>query len=142
MWLVAQRLVEVAGGAMILVAVVFGSVLVGGWVWITLGLLGSWASSGTFAPPLVVGPAVVAACYLLAPVLRWAWSRRRPSDATPSPDGAQACAGLAVPARVQWMHPDRLAELTERAAGAQPCTDSTAPTSPAVSSDRSSSDVT
>ena len=34
------------------------------------------------------------------------------------------------------------AELTERAAGAQPCTDSTAPTSAAVSSDRSASDVT
>ncbi len=37
--LVAQRMVEVAGGAMILVAVVFGSVLVGGWAWITPGLL-------------------------------------------------------------------------------------------------------
>ena len=34
------------------------------------------------------------------------------------------------------------AELTERAAHAQPCTDSTAPTSPDVSSDRSASDVT
>ncbi len=100
---------------------------------------------------------------------------------------------LAVPAKVQWMHPDRLAaltglssgrcdewvracaqrglaspathrrffshyaeittsglvrldawtaELTERAAGAQPWTDSTAPNMPVVSSDRSSSDVT
>ncbi len=100
---------------------------------------------------------------------------------------------LAVLSRVQWMHPDRLAELTglssgrcdewvragaarglshpatsrrffvrnaeitatglarldawtaeltRRAAGAQPWTDSTAPTNPDVSSDRSASDVT
>ena len=77
-WLVVQRMVEVVGGAMILVTVVFG-------------------------------PAMVATCYLLAPVVRWAWSRRRPSVATPWPDGAQAYAVLAVLARVQWMRPDRLA---------------------------------
>jgi hypothetical protein len=236
--LVLQRLIEVIGGAMILVAVVFGSVLVGGWVWITvgllvvllasggpvgrlagaeprrwpfrwraalvtalivlivldaMGLLGSWASSGTWGPPLVVGPAVTAFCYLLAPVVRWVWSLRRPAGTTPWPDGSQAFAVLSVLSRVQWMHPDRLAELTglppsrclewvqasvarglavpatsrrffsrnaeitatglarldtwtaeltEQAARAQPWTSATAPTSPAVSSVRSSSDVT
>lgn len=70
--------------------------------------------------------------------------------------GACAARGLVVrPARRAFLtrHPEitaaglaRLdawtAELTQRAAGAQPCTDSTAPTSPAVSSDRSASDVT
>jgi hypothetical protein len=141
----------------------------------------------------VIGWAVVAACYLLAPVVRWLWSLHRPQDTTTWPDGAQAYAVLAVLARVRCMHPDRLAtltglprercdewvaacavrglavragrrrgllrnaeitaaglarldawtaELSARAASAQPCTDSTAPTSPAVSSERSASDVT
>ncbi len=138
-------------------------------------------------------PVLIAACYLLAPVVRWSWSLRGPRGTTPWPDGAQAYAVLAVLAKAQWMHPERLAtltglprercdewvaacaarghavtgrrrrgllrnaeitesglarldawtaELTQRAAGAQPCTDSTAPTSPEVSSDKSSSDVT
>ncbi len=155
------------------------------------GVLGSEASDdeGT----VVEMPVLIAACYLLAPVVRCLWSLRRSRGTTPWPDGAQAYAALAVLAKAQWMHPDRLAtltglprercdewvaacaarglavtarrrrgllrnaeitesglarldawtaELTQRAAGAQPCTDSTAPTSPAVSSDRSSSDVT
>ncbi len=67
--------------------------------------------------------------------------------------------GLAVLAaleQVYWMHPDRLAAVVAMPADvtlldrwradleqlAQPCTDSTAPTKPEVSSDRSSSDVT
>ncbi len=70
--------------------------------------------------------------------------------------GACAARGLVVrPARRGFLtrHPEITSaglarldvwtiELTERAAHAQPCTDSTAPTSPDVSSDRSSSDVT
>jgi len=36
-WLVVQRLLEVVGMAALLVGVVFGSVLVGQWVWIVLG---------------------------------------------------------------------------------------------------------
>ena len=142
---------------------------------------------------VVVVPVVIAACYLLAPVVRWLGSLRRRQGTTPWPDGAQGYAVLAVLARVQSMHPDRLAtltglprcgatsgwrparregsrfpprggaascaeradhrgglgrldawtvELTARAARAQPCTDSTAPTSPDVSSARSASDVT
>ena len=235
-WLVVQRLLEVAGGAMILAGVFFGSVLVGQWVWIVAGValvllvwegpVGSragaeprrwptrWraalvtacvvaivlAASGVLGSEaadddgtVVDGPALVAVCYLLAPVVRWLWSLRRPRGTTPWPDGAQGYATLAVLAKAQWMHPDRLAtltglprercdewvaacaarglavtarrrrgllrnaeitegglvrldawtaELTERAAHAQPCTDSTAPTSPDVSSDRSASDVT
>lgn len=70
----------------------------------------------------------------------------------------RACSarGLAVPAASRWVfhrNPEitvsglaRLdawtAVLTERAAGAQPWTDSTAPTNPDVSTDRSASDVT
>lgn len=236
-WLMAQRLLEIAGFVMLLGGVVLGSVLVGQWVWIVggaavlllawegplgrragaeprrwptrwraalvtvglvavvlaaAGVLGSRAvedDGGVAVDPLLA----IAGCYLLAPVVRWAWSRRRPHGLTAWPDGAQAYAVLAVLARVQWMHPDRLAtltglprercdewvaacaarglavtaarrwvllrnpevtaaglarldawtaELTDRAAAAQPCTDSTAPTKAEVSSDRSSSDVT
>ena len=157
-----------------------------------MGALGSWPSAQRDRP-LAVGLAVVAAGHLLAPVVRWAWSRRRPRGTTAWPDGAQAYAVLSVLARAQWVHPHRLslltglpldrcdewvracavrglavpagrgrvfsrnaeitprglarldrwtAELTSRAAGAQPCTDSTAPTSADVTSDRSSSEVT
>ena len=235
-WLVVQRLLEVVGMSGLLLGVVFGSVLVGRWVWVVLGagalllafegptarLAGAeprnwptrWrlglvlalvvavvvvgvltrnSSTGTGNGSPLVGCALLAICYLLAPVVRWALSSRRGAAATPWPDGAQAYAVLSVLARVQWMHRVRLAELTgmtveqcdawvgactsrglvdpparrailtrhpeitaqglarlaawtgllrERAAGDQPWTDSTAPTSADVSSDRSSSDVT
>ena len=158
----------------------------------TTGVLGSRVVEDDGSAVVVV-PVVIAACYLLAPVVRWLGSLRRRQGTTPWPDGAQGYAVLAVLARVQSMHPDRLAaltdlprarcdewvaacaarglavtarrrrgflrnaeitgsglarldawtvELTARAAGAQPCTDSTAPTSPDVSSARSASDVT
>ncbi|HET7821243.1 MAG TPA: hypothetical protein VFL10_06930, partial [Ornithinibacter sp.] len=60
----------------------------------------------------VVGAAVLAVCYLAAPVVRWLWSRRRPRGATVWPDGAQAYAVLTVLSRAEWVHPDRLAVLT------------------------------
>ena len=37
-WLVAQRVLEIAAVAMIFVGVVFGSILVGQWVWVAVGL--------------------------------------------------------------------------------------------------------
>jgi hypothetical protein len=149
------------------------------------GAFGPWSSAATGL--------VVAGGYLVTPVLRWATTRRRPRATTGWPDGAQAFAVLSVLARAQWVHPDRLSqltglprdrcddwvracavrglavpaargrvllhrpeitaaglvrldvwtsELTRRAAGAQPWTASTAPTSAEVSSDRSSSEVT
>lgn len=216
--------------------IVFGSLLVGQWLWIVLGagtlvlafegptarLAGAeprrwptrWRlalvaavmaavvilgivsrdpSTGTGNWPPLATCALVATCYLLAPVVRWALSLRRVSGETPWPEGAHAFAVLSVLARVQWMHRVRLAELTgmsvdqcdawvgactarrlvvpaarrailtrhpeitaagrarldawtseltRRSAGAQPWTDSTAPTSAEVSSDRSSSEVT
>ena len=157
----------------------YGSVFVGQWAWITVGLvvllfayegpvarlagaeprrwpyrwraalattlilailleamggLGTWASSGRFGSPVVVGPAVVALCYLLACAARGlavtpTYRRFLTRKAEVTTHGR---------ARLdRWT-----AELTERAAHAQPWTDSTAPTSPAVSSDRSASDVT
>ena len=236
-WLVAQRVLEIAAFAMIFVGVVFGSILVGRWVWVAVGLgvlLFAWegpvsrragaeplrwptrrrvgvatalavailagaaltdASAGSSGngSGLVVGSAALAVCYVAAPVVRWLWSRRRPRGAATWPDGAQAYAVLSVLSRAQWVHPDRLAvltglsrdrcdewlracaargfatpaarrailmrhaeitasgrtrlarwnaELAARAALAQPWTASTAPTSPEVSSPRSSSDVT
>ena len=155
-WLVVQRVLEVAGFAMFVGGVVFGSVLVGQWVWIGAGVgvvLFAWegpvsrragaeplrwptrwrvglvtavvvailasaalteASQGSSGngSSLVVGAAVLAACYLVAPVVRWLWSRRRPRGATAWPDGAQAYAVLTVLSRAQWVHPDRLAVLT------------------------------
>ena len=154
-WLVVQRLLEVIGFLMVFGGVVFGSVLVGRWVWILGGvavLLLVWegpvgrragaeprrwptrwraalvtaglvaivlAASGVLGSEaadddgtVVNGPALIAACYLLAPVVRWLWSLRRPRGTTPWPDGAQAYAVLAVLAKAQWMHPERLAALT------------------------------
>jgi len=156
-----------------------------------MGALGSWVAANDRVFP--AGLALVAVGYLLAPVARWAWSRRRAPGTTAWPDGAQAFAVLSVLAGAQWVHPDRLSvltglprgrcddwvracavrglavpaargrvflrkaeitpagldrldvwtsELTRRAAGAQPWTDSTAPTSAEVIDDRSSSDVT
>jgi hypothetical protein len=164
----------------------------GGIVLWTTGVLGSRMVEDDGSAVVKV-PVLIAACYLLAPVLRWLLSLRRQRCTAPWPDGSQGYAVLAVLAKVQWMHPDRLAaltdlprarcdewvaacaarglavtarrrrgflrnaeitgsglarldawtvELTARAAGAQPCTDSTAPTSPDVSSARSASDVT
>jgi hypothetical protein len=83
-------------------------------------------------------PAVVAAVVILATV----------SPQVPSSTGSWPQLGT-----LMTRHPEitsaglaRLdvwtAELAERAAHAQPCTDSTAPTSPDVSSDRSASEVT
>ena len=236
-WLVVQRVLEVWGMAMLLGGIVYGSVLVGQWVWVAVGvgvLLFAWdgpVSRRAGAEPLrwptrwrvgavtalavailagaaltdasqgssgnvsgfVVGSAGLAVCYLVAPVARWLWSRRRPRGATAWPDGAQAYAVLSVLSRAQWVHPDRLAvltglprdrcdewlracaarglatpaarrailkrnaeitasgrarlarwdaELTRRAAGAQPWTDPTAPTSADVIVDSSSSEVT
>ncbi len=236
-WFVAQRLVEIAGFAMVFTGVFHGSILVGQWVWGGVGVgvllfayegpvarragaeplrwrarwrvalvtgaivlvllssmevLGSWAATPNDSTQ-VAAAVVLALCYLCAPVVRWMWWRRRPQGVTPWPDGAQFYAVLSVLARAQWVHIDRLAELTglprdrcdewvracaarglvrpdtrtrlparqlsitaggvarvaqlnielaARAGDAQPCTASTAPTSPAVSSDRSSSDVT
>ena len=155
-WLVLQRLLEVAGFAMFFGGVLFGSVLVGQWVWICAGVgvtLFAWegpVSRRAGAEPLrwptrrrvvvtamlmgailvsallpdasqgssgqgsafVVGAAVLAACYLVAPVVRWLWSRLRRGGATAWPDGAQAYAVLTVLSRAQWVHPDRLAVLT------------------------------
>jgi hypothetical protein len=156
------------------------------------GALGSWASEANGSAS-GIGAAVVAVCYLLAPLVRSAWSLRQPRGVTTWPDGAQGYAVLSVLARAQWVHPDRLAvltalprdrcdewvracaarglavaatrgrvlprrpaitagglarlaqwdsELAARAADAQPWTDSTAPTSPDISSPRSPSDVT
>ena len=45
---------------------------------------------------LVVGSAGLAVCYLVAPVVRWLWSRSRPRGAATWPDGAQAYAVLSV----------------------------------------------
>jgi len=153
-WLVLQRLLEVAGFAMFFGGVLFGSVLVGQWVWICAGVgvtLFAWegpvgrragaeplrwptswrvtlvaagvvailasavlpvASQDSSPSGFVVGAAVLAVCYLVAPVVRWLWSRRRPGGATAWPDGAQAYAVLTVLSRAQWVHPDRLAVLT------------------------------
>lgn len=155
-WLVLQRLLEVAGFTMFFCGVLFGSVLVGQWVWIGAGVgvtLFAWegpVSRRAGAEPLrwptrwrvtlvaagvvailasivlpvssqdspggpsgfVVGAAALAACYLVAPVVRWLWSRRRPRVATAWPDGAQAYAVLTALSRAQWVHPDRLAVLT------------------------------
>jgi hypothetical protein len=156
-WLVAQRLLEIVGFAMVFAGVVFGSVLVGQWVWILGGvaiLLLVWegpvapragaeprrwptrwratlvtavlvvivlAATGFFGSSLagndegstLANPlGLVAVGYLLAPVVRWLWSLRRPRGTTDWPDGAQAYAVLAVLAKAQWMHPDRLAALT------------------------------
>ena len=155
-WLVLQRLLEVAGFTMFFGGVLFGSVLVGQWVWIGAGVvvtLFAWegpVGRRAGAEPLrwptrwrvtlvaagvvailasallpvpsqdssggpsgfVVGAAALAACYLVAPVVRWLWSRRRPRGATAWPEGAQAYAVLTVLSRAQWVHPDRLAVLT------------------------------
>jgi len=157
-WLVVQRVLEVVGTAVLLSGVVFGSVLVGQWVWIVAGvalLLVAWegpvgrragaeprrwpvgrrlvaalgllaavvvagiVTSGSATPttsgvsPLALGMVLVAVGYLVAPVVRWARSLRRSGQQAPWPEGAQAYAVLSVLARVQWMHPDRLAELTQ-----------------------------
>jgi hypothetical protein len=144
-WLVVQRLLEVVGMAGLLLGVVFGSLLVGQWVWIVLGagtlvlafegptarlagaeprrwptrwrlalvaalvaavvLLGVVSrdpSTGTGNWPPLTTCALLATCYLLAPVVRWAFSLRRGAGATPWPDGAHAYAVLSVLARVQW----------------------------------------
>jgi len=235
-WVVVQRLLEVAGFVLIFLGALYGGMLVGQWVWVAVGLavvvlahegpvaplagaepkrwrtrwrvvlvaavmvlillrgmraLGSWVAENDLVFP--VGLVTVAVGYFLAPVVRWAWSRRRAPGTTAWPDGAQGFAVLSVLAGAQWVHPDRLSvltglprdrcddwvracavrglavpaargrvflrnaeitpaglarldawtfELTRRAAGAQPWADSTAPTSPDVIVDSSSSDVT
>lgn len=154
-WLVVQRLLEVVGMAGLLLGFLFGSLLVGQWVWIVLGagtlvlafegpttrLAGAeprrWPtrsrlalvaalmvavvilgivrgdpSTGTGNWPPLATCALLATCYLLAPVVRWVMSLRRASGESPWPGGAHAYAVLSVLSRVQWMHPVRLAELT------------------------------
>ena len=79
---------------------------------VVVGIATSGSPIPTGDAPFVVGAAGAAACYLAAPVVRWAWSLRSPRRPVTWPEGAQAFAVLAVLSRVQWMHPDRLAELT------------------------------
>ena len=93
----------------------------------------SWALS-----VVIVGPLAVA--YMFKAPARLAWDRFRAGPPGGWPPGAEAFAVLSTLEQTYWMHPDRWRADLEQLA--QPCTDSTAPTSPDVSRDRSSSDVT
>ena len=78
--------------------------------------------------------------YMFTAPARLAWDRFRAGPPGGWPPGAEAFAVLSTLEQTYWMHLDRWRADLEQLA--QPCTDSTAPTSPDVSSDRSSSDVT
>ena len=154
-WVVVQRLLEVAGFVLIFLGALYGGMLVGQWVWVAVGLavvvlayegpvaplagaepkrwrtrwrvllvavvmvlillrgmgaLGSWVAANDLVFPVAL--AGMAIGYLLAPVVRWALSLRRPGGTTAWPDGAQGFAVLSVLAGARWVHPHRLSVLT------------------------------